>query len=277
MDTDSAPNPRPYWHVDAKWITGLLLTFVLSLTLLVFNLSQVTQEKSAIDTVSTSLALVFSRQGLDDEQGIEDILKQLQASPDDQIQPIPGLRIFIREQDIANLSPREMRLYFFRQLAEPLYRQGPQGVMALAQDPEMQKGIAEGMGLLGFFTLETHQKLQRVLMILGIASFLLLLLLVLFSYKFGRIGSPGCVLLAASLPGALLFTFASQAVQPVSTPPGDEAGMSGMISYLVANLLPPLLQIIARNYQLALALGLGLMILSILGGLIWRLARRATH
>jgi len=274
MNSEHLPKPRPYWHVDAKWITGLLLTAVLSLTLLVYNLVQVTAEKPAIDTVSAALALAFSPQGLDDEAGIAEFRQRLRASPEGGIQPIPGLRIIIREQDIANLTPREARLYLFRQLAEPLYQQGPQGLVALADDPEMQESMVGGIGPLNLFTLATHQQLQRVLVVLGIMCGVLLFPLILFSYRFGRLGSPGCVLVVASLPGALLFTLIGSMLRPATTPPSEESGLGGMIGYLAANVLPPLGQIVSRNYVIALMLGLGLMILSVLGSLIWRLAHR---
>ena len=33
----SINKPRPYWHVDAKWITGLLLVVVLNAALHMFS------------------------------------------------------------------------------------------------------------------------------------------------------------------------------------------------------------------------------------------------
>jgi hypothetical protein len=275
MNPEHPPQPRPYWHVDAKWITGLLLTFVLSLTLLVYGLVQITAEKPAVDTVSLVLALLYSPQGLDDETEIAEFHQQLQASPDSSIQPIPGLKITVREQDIATLTPREARLYFFRQLAEPLYQQGAQGLRALADDPQIREGLALGIGPLGIFTSEAHQQLQRVLVILGVIALALLVPLIVFSYRFGRLGSPGCALSVASLPGALLLTLLSSGWQPVTTPPNAESGTGDMLSYLATNVLPPLVQIIARGYVTALILGLGLVVLSVLGSLIWRLARKA--
>lgn len=88
-------------------------------------------------------------------------------------------------------------------------------------------------------------------------------------------GSPGCVLFIASLPGVLLFAFLARAVQPMTTPPtGEDAGLIGMAGYLASNLLPPLAGIFGRNYLIALGSGLGLILLALLGSLIWRLARR---
>ncbi len=70
MSGQRASKQRPYWHVDAKWIAGLLLFFVLSAGLLVFNLVQITAEGPAVEMVSTAMALAFSQKGLDDETEI---------------------------------------------------------------------------------------------------------------------------------------------------------------------------------------------------------------
>lgn len=39
--------PRPYWHVDAKWIVGLLTVAVLTVSLVVFGLFRLTDETRA--------------------------------------------------------------------------------------------------------------------------------------------------------------------------------------------------------------------------------------
>jgi hypothetical protein len=82
MNTSLPSRPRPYWHVDAKWVVGLLLLGVLSLTLLVYNLVQVTDEEPAVDALSLALALVLSPEGIDDPQSVELILEQIRSSPD---------------------------------------------------------------------------------------------------------------------------------------------------------------------------------------------------
>ena len=191
MASDHARRSRPYWHVDAKWIAGLLLTLVLNLTLLLYGLVQVTAEEPAVDAMSMAMPLALSRNGLDNKTEAEEIRQRLRESPDGSIQPIPGLRLVVREKDIEGLSPREMRLYFFHQLAEPIYRGGSQGLVDMADDPEMRKSVQEGAGSLSMLTIETHIWLQRVLTILVTASFVVLIPLVLFSHRFGRLGSPG--------------------------------------------------------------------------------------
>src|SRR3990172_1692577 len=190
MSTSESPRPRPYWHVDAKWITGILLLFILSATFLTFLLAWVTAAEQGIELLSVILASSFSREGLDQEGDLEIMHEKIAESPDGAWQPIPSLNIVVREQDIEGLSPREMRLWFFRQLAEPIYYEGDQGLASLSPDPEMQKNMQGQIGPLGFISAEVHGRLKKALIVLSLASVALLSLLAYFSHRFGRLASP---------------------------------------------------------------------------------------
>jgi hypothetical protein len=275
MASESSPRPRPYWHVDAKWIAGLLLTFVLGLTLVAFSLVQVTAEKPAVDVLSMAMAVSLSGKGLDDETEIAEMRLRLAASPTGEIQPFPGLTLTIREEDFAGKTGRQARLSFFRKLAEPIYRQGGEGLAELATDAETRAAVSQGVGVASFFSLKTHLLLQRAFTILLIACAALALPLIFFSYRFGRLGSPGCVLVVASLPGAALLAFFGWAFRPPLAAPSPEAGMSERLGALAAEIVPPLAQLLARTFLYALALGLALIVLSFVGAVVFRRRRLA--
>lgn len=98
---------------------------------------------------------------------------------------------------------------------------------------------------------------------------LMLIPLVVFSFRFGRLGSPGCVLFFACLPGALIFSLFGLAVQPDATPV-EAGGLSGVLSYWGRDVLPSLARTIDQSYLVFLALGVGLMLLAGVLGIIWR-------
>ncbi len=261
---------RPYWHVDAKWVTGLLLFVTLSITFLAFNLWQVTAADPGINALTLLLASAFSPEGLDSEADIALMQEQLQASSTGEIQPVPGLRITIHAEDIAGLSPREVRLFFFRQWAEPLYYQGAAGLAELADDPAMRQSIEEGIGPLALLSAQSHQQLLPVWIGLALLDLLLILLLIVFSYRFGRLSSPGCVLFLTALPAAALLALVRQSLlnQLATAPPTSES-LSARLLSLAVTALPGLLDLILRNYLIVAAVGLGLILLALLGALFW--------
>jgi hypothetical protein len=276
LSDERALRPRPYWHVDAKWIVGLLLTLVLALTLLAFSLWQVTAEKPAVDTLSMLLAMSFSRNGLDDEGEIAEFRRMLQDDPDGEVRPFPQLAITVREEDLVDRTPRELRLWIFRQLAEPIYRGGAEGLGELATDAETQAAIGQGIGIASVFSRQTHDQLQRVLTVLALVSAALLIPLIYFSYRFGRLGSPGCVLFVSAIPGAVLFGFLGWIFNPPPPEVGAEPSLTGMIGSVASTLLPPIARLSAQVFLAALAIGALLLVLSMVGGLAFRRRKDST-
>jgi hypothetical protein len=275
MTDEEIKRPRPYWHMDAKWIAGLLLTGVLTLTMLVHSLAQITDEEFAVDSIALALVLALAEGDLDDESALEEFLLQVRDSPDGILQLVPGLRITVQEEEIAGLSPREAAMTIMRKVARPLYHGGSQGLADLADDPELADQIIEGGGLFNIMTRETHYNLRQALPILVGVCLLLLVPLVFFSYRFGRLGSPGFVVFAASLPGAFLFSvFSTIGGAERVVRPGREEGITRLGAYVASEILPPLAQIMARNHLLFMFTGIGLMAIAILGSLIYRSTRK---
>ena len=273
MSVEPIKKLRPYWHVDAKWIAGLILVIILNVTLLLAGLVQLTAEQPAIEILTMSTALLNSPNGLDDEADIALLRLALAVSPDGTIQPVPGLQISISAQEIEGLTPREMRLRYFQKWAEPVYQDGIEGLAALADDPALKAEILEQGAWYNALTLKTHRTLQQAFVLSGAAGFFFLLLLVLFSYRFGRIASPGWVLLLGSLPGAILFTLAGMAVIPEDILAPGEGGMTSVLSYLGSSVLPLLANSIKEYYVLCAALGLGLILLAAVSSIVWGLIR----
>jgi hypothetical protein len=274
MNTSAFSKPRPYWHVDAKWITAILLLFLLNMTFLLFILVQALAPQRGIDLLTVLIASSFSREGLDQEADLEIMHRKIAESPDGAWQPIPSLNIVVREQDIEDVSPREMRLWFFRQLAEPIYYEGQQGLASLASDPEMAKKMEGGIGPFGFISAESHGKLQKVFFVFGSISLVLLGLLVFFSYRFGRLGSPGCVLFLAALPGLIGFSMVRGWLEHGSKNLTQPTEINAVTQYakpiarLAVDALPEIVQIGIQTYLILLLFGLTLILLALLGPMV---------
>lgn len=277
MQDENNAKARPYWHLDAKWIFGLALAAVLAPAFLFYNLVKITEEKSAVDAMAMGLALSFSRNGLDDKTEIVLLARQAATNPDKNIQPISGLKIYIKGSDILNLSPREARLKLFRQLALPIYKNGSEGLSSLAESATMKKNIEGGVGFLALVSESSHNTLKKIFFILTVISLALFLPFIFFSYRFGRLINAGLVVLVTSLPFGLLSNAANLILKsqtPPATPPPGEAGISGMAGYLAGNILPGIVKIAAGNYLFIILLGLVIVAVGILLALVWKIVRR---
>lgn len=267
---------RPYWHVDAKWVIGLILWFVVSATLLLWNLVLVTEPEPAMNTIGRAMALAFGSRAPNQDAQVAELVRTLHATPDQSIQPVPGLRIALRYQDIADLPPQQVRLYIFHQLAEPAYLGGVQELALLVDDGQVKAGIQDNKTLLDFFTLQTHQGLQGDLVAAAAISLFLMIPLILFSARFGRIGSPGVLLLTVSLPGALVSSLMGMFSERIMAASAVTAGNpANLPTYLVSNAVAPLAQSAVQSYLAVAAFGLGLVFVAVMGNFIsWIYMRR---
>lgn len=269
MGPRATPEPRPYWHVDAKWVFGLLLCGLLSVLLLVSALASATSERVAVDVMSVALAVAYSPDGIDDPTEVEEFRARL-ATAEAGIRPIPSLAITVTAAD-AEGTPRQVRVRFMRKLAEPMYRGGPEAFGALAEDPAQRAQLSSSAAGLGILNARTHGRLVLASFALAAICALAAVPVVLFSSRFGRLASPGIALLVAGMPGALLLSFL-RLVLAREPPPAPSAGSAfAMASYVAAYALPPAVAAAHLAYLIATTAGTLLVAISAAGGVLIRL------
>jgi hypothetical protein len=269
MSTTKVKKSRPYWHVDAKWFTGILLLLILTITFLIFILFQATGPVQGKTILTTMLASTFSFEagGLDASADVEVMRQKIADSPNGEWQPIPGLQIIVRANDINGKTPREVRMWFFGQMADPLYNKGAQGLADMTTDPQMKAGFEQGVGALGFFSAGTHKKILVILTIASLVSLLFLGLLIFFSYRFGKLGSPGCVIFLAAVPGVVLFGGLNGWIKQMAQNPTPASEQTSVTRYaqLAADVLPTILKSSLTIYIVLTFLGLILLAMALLG------------
>jgi hypothetical protein len=216
------PHIRPYWHVDAKWICGLIFGLLALASLVLFALMTLTSRDIAVPLATQVAAGMFSRNGLDDASELEEFKQKAAKQPGDKVETLPG--VFITKADLATLPPRELRLKIFRQVVEPYYELGAKGVAAKqSADPAKQANIERQAGVLGLINQQTHDKLRQLFLISLALVVLPLAGLVYFSAGFGRLVSPGLVLVLLTWPAAIAF-LVLQIAKNSSKPVGGEGG-----------------------------------------------------
>jgi len=184
---------RPYWHVDAKWICGLLLVAALGFTILVLSLLRITDQGPAVETLSRAMAANY-RPGLMEEGGQVDRIRQqveslVQRAVGSLFGATPSPSTYGGAP--AQPGPSEEAL---RPIAEAFYKGGSLAARRAATERQptepLAKIVPQDGGLWSFFTLRMHRILERAGWAGGAASLLLGLALISFSYGFGRLGSP---------------------------------------------------------------------------------------
>jgi hypothetical protein len=260
------PSLRPYWHVDLKWIVGILLFFTLGAALLFYNLAGITERERATTMSATIIASLFSKNGLDDDKDIVEFRQQAASIPGDIITPVPQYPwLKISKHDLMTKSPREIRITIFRNLTDPIYDKGLVGASAeFSADPVNQKQFQKDATLLGVFTKTTHEMFQTAFTWSAVATFVFFVLLLYFSAGWGRLVSPAIVLLAVSPLGTVLGLL-------LLYPPTDG---DAPLAALPTSVSQEIGSVLNQSYVTATIVGVVLIFVAGLGKLVQTIVRR---
>lgn len=258
---------RPYWHVDAKWISGLLSLAALSATLLALALFQLTFQRTAIPLAAEALAAAFSPPGQGgNAASIASLQEQIAASEDGVFYPFPGVDVGVTAEDLETDSFEDLRGRLFSGLAEEIYWTGLDSLPGGSQQSTWSR-----LGFMALLTHETHLLARRALLVSGAVSALFLGLLAFFSHRGGRIASPGCALTLAGLPGVLAFGALMETVSGGETSLPVEDGAGRMMAAAFA--LQPAVETVLRTYIWATTAGLLLLVAGLIAAVVGRLRR----
>ena len=265
--------------MNLKWLVGIILLIVFGITLVFGALAKATEKETVVDATTLAVALMFNRNGLDDESEIKEIQRKLKLGRTDSFQLIPGLNITVTAEDfnLENKTPREARLAFFRQLTEPIYDEGAAGLAKLATNEEMRQSIVESAGPLAIVTAERHALINKIFQIGLAISAVLFIALIALSFRFGRLVSPAIVLLITSVPGAVLFFIIKTTAGKNLAPPKISFGESGMmesLGSLAGVILPPMAGAVLPVYLVPAIIGAALLVIAILGKIVYSIVRR---
>jgi hypothetical protein len=249
MRMETKAHPRPYWHVDLKWIFGIILFFSLIVASVSFALATITSPKIAIDGGAYIVAGQFSKNGIDDPTDIEKLKQQYAALPDTVIYPLGNNKdISITKQELNTLSPRQIRLKIFRQVVEPIYKQ------------KMDDKTAKQYGALAVLNENTHKFLQSIFTFTLIPVVLAAAGMIFFSYRYGRLVSPAVVLLMVSTLPSFIVLVAQHARPPQN---GDKGPFGGLPPEVISQIASSLAPLFHGMFLTALALLAAVVILKI--------------
>lgn len=271
---DTDPKPRPYWHVDAKWVCAILLAAVLAVTLPVAAAHRLTAKDNATELLAYTMAGLTSPKGIDDATGLEEIKARVKKKGSETIK-LGSLEVVFTAKDLETLSPRELRLKVFRAFAERFYDQGARGI-AEAQGlskAAVDKAVKDA-SMLSLFSQAAHDRLGTVLGWLIVVNVLLLAALVFFSYRFGRLASPGLIMLLVGLPGLLFWAIASQNPEVVGAARSEDPENNLTAINLFASFVGPLVvPHIAAVYLFVLKIGLVLLGFALSGRIVYAIVK----
>lgn len=260
--------PRPYWHLDMKWIAALLSIPILGLTMLIANLYILTERENAVKVSSTILKAMYAPASQTGEKEIAEIRKAIKNNPDKVLKPFPGTDIQITEADLDKYSPDELKQNIFAKLAETIYDSSKSSETGISLKESFGK-----LGLMAIFTEEGHSQISMILIYTVLISIVLLAFLVYFSYGFGRFFSPGLIFMLTGLPMLLVLTILRKQPEAQTFATG-EMNMQQGVTQFVSAIGPTISGLTAKNYLILVIVGTALVLVGIIGRIIQKAVLR---
>ena len=245
------------WRIDAKWLFGLICLSAIIVAGVLYSASKFTERDAATSIFSTTLISLAK-----DDEGAEEF-EEFQAlavaNPDEDF-TIEGVALPIKGRELIGLSYDEAVELVAGRIAEILYTDGPESVEqyftsdsgAGSEEAPAGEGEEVSLGSLGILTQDAHDKVNRIFTFSLIPVLILAVLLVFFSRRFGRLGSPGIVLTVGAAPLAALWFTVKQATKSAD-PDGIEGALAEALAPIAADVSSAFLWLLALGVVLVLA------------------------
>ncbi len=251
---------RPHWHINAKWMIGLVLVPIFALTFFAFNLFMLTNRENGIKTSANIISALYSPHS-NVAQSLIAVRQAIEKSPDKSFYPFPDKSIKITASDLNKYSGEELKNKLYTQLAASIY--------------DSEDSSLKSVGFLFAFTKAGHAFISKIFFILLPVTLVLLALVIYFSAGFGRLVTPGIIALLVGTPLTLILTLLQKSEGP-STVPAANAGWSQMALFIVRSLIPQF-ELLRKNYLLLTLVGLGLIAASIIGVIIRKIIKKKSE
>ncbi len=264
MAADWGERMRASWLVDAKWVCGLLCLFCLLAAGLLYSVTALTGRETATGLFTASVGGMVSSQLSDEEYA--QIAAAAAQNPEGEY-TIGETTLTVKGREIAGLSKDQAVALVVGRIAVVNYEQGPDAAEALIT-ASGEDGKNFSLGPVGPLTQSTHDSVRPYYIGFAVAAVALAVPLVFLSRKFGRLGSPGIVLMLGSAPFALAWRLLEDAASGVNSETGVFA------SALAGAVAGPASDLSGRFTRLMLV-GAGMVVAAIVADICWPLVLRA--
>ena len=264
----NTPKTRPYWHVDLKWMFGILAFLSLWGALLMNAFATLTERQNATEVTSSFVSNIFKSNNVDVSATIAQLKAQAAFLPDDAVISLPNLpSVKITKSDLMTKSNEEIQKLAIDQLTGPIYDQGLDKTASdLTQNTTEQKSFKQQAGILGVISKQTHDFLSLASKVVLATSLIWFTGLIYFSAGWGRIVSPGVVLVAVSPVGVVIGGLLELLAKKNES----------LLNIVPQSVMSNLATAINGTYRTAMLAGIGLLVAAGIGKLITDMRRKPT-
>ncbi|TSC90515.1 MAG: Uncharacterized protein CEN92_465 [Candidatus Berkelbacteria bacterium Licking1014_96] len=211
---------RPYWHVDAKWISGIIFLVFFITGILFLNISQIISQKNALDIASSKIessikeevSQFFDKNGkplVQDKKIIlsglntaKDKVEELKNNAEDSAKEINPLNF---GKDLARLAAYKLEGLMYARVSDALGTAADKISALDLKEANIKDKIMAEITIPKVYSQKQYLRYRNDAIIFLFAALLFLVTAIYFSSGFGRLSTPGFLILMASMPGFFML------------------------------------------------------------------------
>ncbi len=199
-------------------------------------------------------------------------LDQARVLLQEQDAPPEGLLGILSAEQLAGRTPEEANELVLTALAARAFEGGVASLEAVLTEAQQAERVRSVGDLIGGLSKRAHGRYLRYTWLFGIAALVFVASVAGFSSGWGRLVNVGLAMALSAAGGALLFTRLSSTLEGVSEAAlpvsiraeGIFAYLQGLVTYVGVNMPRSSVDLLVRNHLVVLAVGGGLVLLSLL-------------
>lgn len=279
---------RPYWHVDAKWISGIIFLVFFITGILFLNISQIISQNNVIDTAAvkiessikeeTSKFFDSSGKPLAQDKKIilaglntaQDKAEELKNNAEDSAKEINPLNF---GKDLARLAVYKLEGLMYSRVSNALNVASEKIEAMDLKDANLQDKIKSAIEIPKVYSQKQYLRYRNDAIILLTIALLFLLAAIYFSSGFGRLSTPGFLILMAIFPGFfMLMSFDNYLkTSPLNNLLSSDQKIVRILAEAILNAFKEQANSILAVYKYLFFSALILLIIGILGSVLLKL------
>lgn len=224
---------RPYWHIDAKWISGIIFLVFFVTGILFLNISQIISKNNVVDTASSKIeasieeeiSKFFDNKGrplIQDKEMILGALNLTKNEMDSLNQKAeqsannagPSLlssysQIFQNPlnfgKNLASFFAYKLEAMMYGRISNALDTANEKVSTLDLKDTNIKDKIMSSIAIPKIYSQKQYERYRNDAIIFLIIASFFLIIAIYFSSGFGRLATPGFLILMSSLPGFFLL------------------------------------------------------------------------
>lgn len=251
-----------------KWLTGIVLLAVFTITTGIYIIYRITAPDIAVPALGRIMESAVQGMPMG---SLDRVREEVTRRGILTVEPVAGITVQVDREKIQGLPAGELKSYLFREAAAPLYAKGADAFLVHVSDSGVKNRLSSFGSSLQYLAEDFHGITRTALIVFGALTLLLFIILLFLSYRFGKLVSPGIILLLAGTMGITVITFLKSTASSLARFSPGLGGLGDKLTGGISQVTAPMADLVTTTYLAILLAGGALLVTAFFGKWIYNI------